>query len=207
MASAVLLSTLGAAGTVLGAAIGSFVVVVGSAMFAQGLSTSKRRLAKTQKDAAEKVGTAQAEVLRAARADDPAAEDSHLDHADERLAEARESSTRRSWRRRRSAWRVRLSWLPWKHIGLTTLALLVVALVVITAIELVAGQSVSSSPGGPTPAPPPSGMSAGATPAATTPEPDHQPTGSTDPSESIEPSDVPTDSPSPLESEERSPID
>ena len=103
VASAVLLSTLGAPGTVIGAAIGSFVVTVGSAWFAQGLSTSKRRLATKQKDAADKVGIARAEVLRAARVDDTAAQESHLDHADERLAEARRISTRPSWRPRRSA--------------------------------------------------------------------------------------------------------
>src|SRR6187401_577294 len=83
VASAVLLSTLGAAGTIIGAAIGSLVVTVGSAWFTKGLSKSRRTLAKRQKDAAEKVGIAQAEVLRAARADDDAAQDSHLDHADE----------------------------------------------------------------------------------------------------------------------------
>ena len=65
VASAVLLSTLGAAGTILGAAIGSLVVTIASAMFAQGLSTRqrKRRQARRQKAAAEKVGNAQAAVL------------------------------------------------------------------------------------------------------------------------------------------------
>src|SRR6478735_12436571 len=70
VASAILLSTLGAAGTIIGAAIGSLVVTVGSAWFAQGLSTSKRSLTKKQKGAAEKVGVARAEVLRATAADD-----------------------------------------------------------------------------------------------------------------------------------------
>ena len=148
VASAVLLSTLGAAGTIIGAAIGSLVVTVGSAWFTQGLSTSRRTLAKRQKGAAEKVGIAQAEVLRAARADDTAAQDSHLDHADERLAEAREELDEAIVATSPVGWRERLSRLPWKHIGLTTLALFVVTLVVITAFELVAGQSVSSITGG-----------------------------------------------------------
>ena len=148
VASAVLLSTLGAAGTILGAAIGSLVVTVASAWFTKGLSTSRRTLAKRQKGAAEKVGIAQAEVLRAARADDTAAQDSHLDHADERLGEAREELDEAIVATSPVGWRERLSRLPWKHIGLTTLALFVVTLVVITAFELVAGKSVSSITGG-----------------------------------------------------------
>ena len=148
VASAVLLSTLGAAGTIIGAAIGSLVVTVGSALFTRGLSTSKQTLAKAQKGASDKVGIARAEVLRAARADDTADQDSHLDHADERLAEAREELEEASVATSPVSWRERLSQLPWKHIGLTALALFGVTLVVITAFELIAGRSVSSITGG-----------------------------------------------------------
>ncbi|MGH3308700.1 MAG: hypothetical protein ACRDOX_13535, partial [Nocardioides sp.] len=63
------------------------------------------------------------EVLRAARADDAEAHDSHLDHADERLAEAREELGEAIVATSAATWRDRLSQLPWKHIGLTTLAL------------------------------------------------------------------------------------
>ena len=88
VASAILLSTLGAAGTIIGAALGSVVVTVSSAYFSQGLATSRRKLAQAQSAARDKVGIAQAEVRRAGRADDTQAQESHLDHADERLAEA-----------------------------------------------------------------------------------------------------------------------
>ena len=157
VASAVLLSTLGAAGTIIGAAIGSLVVTVGSAMFTRGISTSKRKIAKTQKGAAQKIGIAQAEVLRAARADDTTAQESHLDHADERLAEAREDLDEAIVATSPASWRERLSRLPWKRIGLTTLALFVVSLVVITAFELSPAAASPRSPAAPTPATPRSG--------------------------------------------------
>ena len=59
VASAFLLSFLGAAGTIIGAALGSLIVTVSSAVFTQGLSTSKRTLEKAQSSAARKVGIAQ----------------------------------------------------------------------------------------------------------------------------------------------------
>ena len=147
VASAVLLSTLGAAGTILGAAIGSLVVTISSAMFAQGLSSSKRTLARKQM-AAEKVDSAQAEVLRASRVDDPAAQASHLDQADEHLADAREQLDEAIQMTSSVSLRERLSRLPWKRMALTALTLFVVSLVLITAFELLAGRSVSSITGG-----------------------------------------------------------
>src|SRR3954453_20599293 len=86
--SAVLLSTLGEVGTLLGAALGSLVFTIGSAMFAQGIRSSRRTLAKAQTSAKQKVGVAKADVDLAERTDDARARDSHPDHAEERLAEA-----------------------------------------------------------------------------------------------------------------------
>src|SRR5262245_34193424 len=48
VASAVLLSTLGAAGTLIGAALGSLIVTISSALFTRGLAGSRRGLAKAQ---------------------------------------------------------------------------------------------------------------------------------------------------------------
>ena len=187
VASAVLLSTLGAAGTVLGAAIGSFVVTVGSAMVR---SRASRRagagLRRSRRTRPDKVGIARAEVLRAARVDDTAAQESHLDHADERLAEAREELDEAIVATSPVGWRERLSRLPWKHIGLTTLALFVVALVVITVFELVAGQSVSSITGGSDSGTTTIGHVGGSDSGEDDHQnPDDQPTGSTGPSESV----------------------
>jgi hypothetical protein len=208
VASAVLLSTLGAAGTIIGAAIGSLVVTVGSAMFTRGISTSKRKLTKAQKEAAAKVGIAQAEVLRAARADDTAAQDSHLDHADERLAEVREELDEAIVATSPVSWRERLSGLPWKHIGLTALALFVVSLVVITAFELIAGRSVSSITGGSDSGDTTIGQVGGRDSGGGRQEedPDDQPTGSTSPGETTQPSAEPTES-APSVSQEPSPAE
>src|SRR4051812_8877863 len=105
--SAVLLSTLGEVGTLLGAALGSLILTIGSALFARGIRSSRRTLAKAQTSAKQKVGIAHAEVLGAERTDEDQARDSHLDHADERLAEAQQeldeaelASTPVSWRQR-----------------------------------------------------------------------------------------------------------
>lgn len=147
VASAFLLSTLGAAGTILGAAIGSLVVTISSAIFTQGLVSSRRTLAKAQESAARKVGVAQAEVLRAERAPDTAAHDSHLEHADERLAAA-QGELDAVRREAQTPWRERLRALPWRHVLLAAGGLFVVAVVLITALELAAGRSVSSITGG-----------------------------------------------------------
>lgn len=226
VASAFLLSTLGAAGTILGAAIGSLVVTVGSALFSEGLATSKRGLEKAQASALAKVGVAEAEVRRAGRADDTVARDSHLDHAEERLAEAnRELDEVALAAATAPSWRERLSALPWKHIAWVSAALFVAAIVTITVLELVSGRSVSSITGGsgnhgttighvrnpgdsggsggdgdqPTPSP---------TPSVTT-EPSAEPTGSPTDQPTDEPSEgvTPSESTSPMDSVEPSPTD
>ena len=48
MTTAVLLSTLGAVGTIIGAALGSVAATVGTALYAQGLAKSKATVAKAQ---------------------------------------------------------------------------------------------------------------------------------------------------------------
>ena len=148
VASAFLLSTLGAAGTIIGAAIGSIIVTVSSALFTQGLSRSKRSLTHTQATARQKVGLAQAEVLRAGRADDTEAQQSHLEHADEQLAEANQELDDAVAAAAPVSWRSRLAGLPWKRISYTAIALFLAAVLIITIFELIAGRSVSSMTGG-----------------------------------------------------------
>ena len=94
-------------------------------------------------------------MLRAAQVDDPAAQDSRLDHANEQLADAREEleeeKTEELEERAMTSplsWRERFTRLRWKRIALTALTLFVVSLVLITAFELLAGRSVSSITGG-----------------------------------------------------------
>jgi hypothetical protein len=148
VASAVLLSTLGAVGTIIGAAVGSLVVTISSALFTHGLSTSKRSLAKAQAAAMQKVGIAHAEVQRAERADDTDAKRSHLEHADERLEEAHDQLDAAALDAAPVPWRQRLERLPWRRILIGAGALFLITVLVITAFELVAGRSVSSFTGG-----------------------------------------------------------
>ena len=216
--SAVVLSTLGAAGTLVGAAVGSVVATVGGAMFAQGLATSRSKLAEAQSVAMRRVGIAQAEVRRAGRADDTAVQESHLEHADEQLAEAKRELDDVAVESAPAGWRARVAQLPWKRIGLSSLALFVVAVLAITAFELLAGRSVSSITGGtdggrttigkvardsggrgggrdtddPQRSPSPStGPSDGASPSETG-GPSGSPTESSSPTEGTSPSEAPT---------------
>ena len=149
VSSAVLLSTLGAAGTIIGAALGSVIATVGGALYSQGLARSRERLAQAQTLAMRRVGIAQAEVRRASRnqGDDPAV-DAHLAHADERLGEVKEDLGAIADEPSAVAWRERLVVLPWKRISLVAAGLFVTAILAITAFELLAGESVSSITGG-----------------------------------------------------------
>jgi hypothetical protein len=149
VSSAVLLSTLGAAGTIIGAALGSVIATVGGALYSQGLARSRERLAQAQSLALRRVGIAQAEVRRASRhqGDDPAV-DAHLAHADERLGEAKAELGAIADEPPTAGWRERLVVLPWKRISLVAAGLFATAILAITAFELLAGESVSSITGG-----------------------------------------------------------
>ncbi|MCW2794232.1 MAG: hypothetical protein JWO76_3330 [Nocardioides sp.] len=148
VSSAVLLSTLGAAGTIIGAALGSVVITVGSALYSQGLARSRYRIAQAQTTALRKVGIAQAEVRRANRSEGQDEAQSHLEHADERLGEAKGDLEDAVQEPSPVRLRDRLAELPWKRIGLLAAGLFLVAVVAISAFELVAGRTVSSYTGG-----------------------------------------------------------
>lgn len=142
--TAVLLSTLGAVGTLIGAALGSVAATVGSALYTQGLVRSKQAVLKAQETALHKVGIAQAEVRRAARRDGEEQE-AHLDLADERLAEAKDELDAPE---DAYGWRQRLAALGWKRVALLAVATFAVVLIAITGFEALTGRSVSSYTGG-----------------------------------------------------------
>jgi hypothetical protein len=152
VSSAVLLSTLGAAGTIIGAALGSVVVTVGGALYSQGLVRSRQRLAQAQTAALRKVGVAQAEVRRAGRNQRGSrTADAHLAHAQSTLDEAKEDLDALSGEPGGPGgpgWRDRLGALPWRRISLVAAGLFAAAVVAITAFELAVGESVSSITGG-----------------------------------------------------------
>src|SRR5688572_6265859 len=168
VSSAVLLSTLGAAGTLIGAAVGSLAATIGTALYAQGLAKSKEKVAQAQETALNKVGVAQAEVRRARRrGSSGATAETHLEHAEEQLAEAeaelgdaldggREHGDNHGDQVLegfpdddiKPGWRERLAVLSWKRIALYAAATFVVVLLAIAAFELISGRSVSSFTGG-----------------------------------------------------------
>lgn len=148
VSSAFLLSTFGAAGTIIGAALGSVIVTVGGALYSQGLARSHQRLAQVQVSAMRKVGDAQLEVRRAGRhPGDGETVDAHLAHAGERLNGVKDDLGAMANKPARHGWRERLVALPWKRISLIAIGLFAAAVLSITAFEIVAGRTISSITG------------------------------------------------------------
>lgn len=149
VSAAVLLSTLGAAGTIIGAALGSVVATVGGALYSQGLARSHEHVARASQAARHKVWIARAEVRRANRGHgDVQAIDVDLSQAEERLDEAKDAFDAVAENLDDLTWRERFAILPWKQISLAAAGVFVVAVLAITGFELVAGQTVSSITGG-----------------------------------------------------------
>jgi hypothetical protein len=144
VSSAVLLSTLGVIGTIVGAALGSIVVSVATSLYARGLTRSRERMAQAQEAALRRVGVAQAEVRRARRRSARDATEAHLERANQNLAEAHEELTTDP----EPGLLTRLRRLPWRHVVLGTALTFVVALAAITAFELLAGRPIASYTGG-----------------------------------------------------------
>jgi hypothetical protein len=149
MSSAVLLSTVGVAGTIIGAAIGSVVATVASALYSHYLAVSKARLSEAQTAAFTRVSRARSSVRgaaadlhhqrrRAGRELEQAAQE--LDHAETELRDGEQPTAVR--------WKELLAGLPWKRIALVAAALFVAVMIVITAFELLTGRALSTYTGG-----------------------------------------------------------
>lgn len=149
VSSAVILSTLGVAGTIIGAAVGSVVISLTSSLYSTSLDRSRRRV-KAQAAALAKVGVAQAEVRRASRRRaSGTAVQGHLDHADSQLLRAQVDLDELTAEDDGAiSWRERLAALPWKRIALVAAGFFLVAIVAITVFELIAGKPVSDFTGG-----------------------------------------------------------
>ncbi|MBG6099575.1 hypothetical protein [Nocardioides luteus] len=132
--SALLLSTLGAVGTLIGAAIGSVAATVGSNLYSQWLAKTHQKVTSAQVLARWR--SAGLAGVRHEAASEPAGESGDGTTAIEatELADAEPAPS----------WRERLEALPWKRIALLSLAMFVVVVAVITVFELLAGRSVSS---------------------------------------------------------------
>jgi len=218
VASAVLLSTLGAAGTLIGAAVGSVVISIATSLFSSGLARGRQRVADVQEAAMRHVGVAQAEIRRANRRTEES--EAHLEHADDVLAQAKQELTADA----APSFRDRLAAISWPRAAAYAGGLFAVVVAVITGFELLTGEPVSSLTGGsngsgtsisrlggggggshhPTPSPTVSTPTATttstpteqATPTSTpTPTDTATPTETPTPTDTATPTDVPTDTP------------
>jgi hypothetical protein len=157
MASAVLLSTLGAAGTITGAALGSVIVTVAGSMFSKGVDVSKQGVTAAQALAARRLAQARSQVGAAAQDMDNSTEAQQRLSAANAELDAAESEMHAQDAPVHAAgpgWRDRLSVLPWKRIALAAAGVFLVAMAVITGFELVSGRAVSSMTGGSSDRPP-----------------------------------------------------
>ena len=153
VSSAVLLSTFGVAGTLIGAALGSLVITLGGAVYSYSIRATRHRVAATQAVAVARIGLAQARVREAsadvAAGDDPAAEEElveageDLDHAQAVLEDVASDDEDE-----KLGWRTVLAGLPWKRIAVVTSAIFVVAVLAILTFELITGRAVSTYTGG-----------------------------------------------------------
>lgn len=142
--SAVLLSTLGVTGTLMGAALGSVAASIGSVVYSRGLHAGRDRVvAKTE--ALRRVARARIRMDDAAMAvrvgrdhaeGELALAEAALDDAEQALREA-ESSDEPVGRR-----------LPWRRISVVTLGVFLAAMLAITTFELLSGRAVSTWTGG-----------------------------------------------------------
>ena len=207
VSSAVLLSTVGVAGTIIGAAIGSLFATAGSAIYSHYLRVTRERVARAQalalrvtKARAGASGvwadTRQAEArggTQTLRAQQKSARaEADVEDAERDLDEAAGE---------RPPWREILAGLPWKWISAVTAGVFVLAMLVILTFELVTGHAVSSYTGGSDPGARTSVPGVGSAPASSTPtpEPTQKPssgTSSSVPSPSASPSGSTTPSPS-----------
>lgn len=154
---AVLLSTLGAAGTLIGAAVGSVVATVSTALYKQGIESSRRRMAEVQALALQKVNLADQELRRAERRPDGPRAEQDVARARERLDEASSALAPEVEQPEQAAGPAvaavedapgRWAALPWRRIALVAVAVFVLSLAAISVIEVLAGKSVSTITGG-----------------------------------------------------------
>ncbi len=123
VSSAVLLSTLGAAGTIFGAALGSLVITVGGSIYTQSLQKTKDRVVNVR-------GNGQ----RSTSSQSPGSTVVESSNAPPRSSEDPEELPKKS--------------LPWKRIIGLSVGLFVAVMALILVFELSTGRPVSSYTGG-----------------------------------------------------------
>lgn len=130
VSSAVLLSTVGVAGTLIGAAVGSVVATVAGAVYSYSLEASRSRVA------------AAAQLAASARVRRPGRDRTRQVPTDEQPEQPAQQAG--------PAWRETLAALPWARVALVAAGVFVAAMVVIVSFELIAGKPVSKLTNGTT---------------------------------------------------------
>lgn len=142
VSSAVLLSTVGVAGTIIGAAIGSVLVTVGNSVYPYYLAASKERVAAAAVVAKEAARTRARTRSGATSTTEMRMPADERDRVDDEVLEAEEEATQGT------NWREIFSKLNWKRIAVAAAGIFVLAMGAILTFELVSGHSVSSYTGG-----------------------------------------------------------
>ncbi len=147
--SAVLLSTVGVAGTLIGAALGSLAATVGSAVYSYYIRATQDRVATAGTVAVTRIGHGRSRGPSSP--DEPAAgaavTDEEVTAAGENLHPAR-AALEDAKNPPAAGFTTVLAGLPWKRIAVVATGLFVAAMLVILAFELVTGRAVSSYTGG-----------------------------------------------------------
>lgn len=121
VSSAVLLSTVGVAGTIIGAAAGSVIATVGASVYSYSLRVSRERVTAAQAAAVARMSR----VRTGTHTRTVELEDKPEDEG-------------------RPPWREALARLPWKWLAIVSGAVFLVAMIVILSFELITGQAVSN---------------------------------------------------------------
>ena len=132
VSSAVVLSTFGAAGTLVGAAVGSLCITVGGSVYAHSMRKTKNRVAAVASNAGQRTTRAPESETATAPPGATAPPDA--------TAPPRDPVAARQTRENDG--------LPWKRIAAMAGALFAIALAVIVAFELFSGRAVSTYTGG-----------------------------------------------------------
>ncbi|MFW6775868.1 hypothetical protein ACOACO_16405 [Nocardioides sp. CPCC 205120] len=161
VSSAFLLSTLGAVGTLLGAALGSVIASVSASLYSASLERSRQKVLAVQVPLRRREpGDPDSTLVLDVPAQDVAAGDPPGPPADETArvqrvgdggpdgADATDGASDGAGDPAGGARRSLLSSLPWRRVGLWAAGLFLAALLVLTVIELVVGRSASQITGG-----------------------------------------------------------
>lgn len=162
VSSAVLLSTVGVAGTIIGAAAGSVAATVGAAIYSYYLAASRERVLAARALALRRVARAQSKpsgsVPQPAPVPEPAADRAPEPAADpaadpagvdrEPGQQSDEPMESEAGADQPVSWRKVLGKLSWRKIAVVSVAIFALAMAAILTFELLTGRAVSTYTGG-----------------------------------------------------------